>query len=108
MSSDNAFATEVARIFLTTQVKNPCTDETMLHTMGMLEIELAAKTQEDDEERRKRGQPYHTAAPAMGKGPAKGKPKEKKGAAKGKDETSGHGIHLELGNVFDVEPLAIN
>ena len=55
VSSDNAFATEVAQISRTTQVKNNCTDENLLQTMGMLEIELAsrAQAQEDDEERRK-------------------------------------------------------
>ena len=44
VSSDNAFATEdqseVAQIFRTTQVKNNCTDETLLQTMGMLETNL--------------------------------------------------------------------
>ena len=39
----------------------------MLQTMGMLEIELAAYTQDDDEERRKRGQTHHGAAPALAK-----------------------------------------
>ena len=90
VSSDNAFATEVAQIFRTTQVKNNCTDQTLLQTMGMLEIELAARAQEDDEERRKRGQQtHHTANPAMGKAAGKGQSKEKKGAGKGKNEGSG-------------------
>ena len=52
VSSDNAFATEVAQIFRTTQVKNNCTDQTLLHTMGMLEIELAARAQEGEEKER--------------------------------------------------------
>ena len=89
VSSDNAFATEVAQIFRTTQVKNNCTDQTLLQTMGMLEIELAARAQEDDEERRKRGQTHHAANPAMGATPGKGQSKEKKGAGKGKNEGSG-------------------
>ena len=89
VSSDNAFATEVAQIFRTTQVKNTCTDQTLLQTMGMLEIELAARAQEDDEERRKRGQTHHAANPAMGATPGKGQSKEKKGAGKGKNEGSG-------------------
>ena len=89
VSSDNAFATEVAQIFRTTQVKNNCTDQTLLQTMGMLEIELAARAQEDDEERRKRGQTHHAANPAMGTTPGKGQSKEKKGAGKGKNEGSG-------------------
>ena len=89
VSSDNAFATEVAQIFRTTQVGNNCTDQTVLQTMGMLEIELAARAQEDDEERRKRGQAHHTANPVTGKTPGKGQSKEKKGAGKGKNEGSG-------------------
>ena len=88
VSSDNAFATEVAQIFCTTQAKNTCTDQTLLQTMGMLEIELAARAQEDDEERRKRGQTHHTANPAMGATPGKGQSKEKKEAGKGKSEGS--------------------
>ena len=52
------------------------------------EIELAARAQEDDEDRSKRGQAHHTANPAMGKGSAKGTSKEKTGAGKGKNETS--------------------
>ena len=70
VSSDNAFATEVAQLFRTTQAKNNCTDQTLLQTMGMLEIELAARAEEDDEERRKRGQTHHTAKPTMGTTPA--------------------------------------
>ena len=89
VSSDNAFATEVAQVFRTTQVKNNCTDQTLLQTMGMLEIELAARAQEDDEERRKRGQTHHAANPAMGATPGKGQSKEKKEAGKGKNEGSG-------------------
>ena len=89
VSSDKAFATEVAQIFRTTQVKNICTDQTLLQTMGMLEIELAARAQEDDEERRKRGQTHHAANPAVGATPGKGQSKEKKGAGKGKNEGSG-------------------
>ena len=69
--------------FRTAQVKNRCTDETLLHTMEILEIELAARGQEDDEERRKRGQAHHTAAPAMGQGPAKGRSKDRRGAGQG-------------------------
>ena len=62
----------------------------LLQTMRMLEIELAARAQEDDEERRKRGpQTHHTANPAMGKAAGKGQSKEKKGAGKGKNEGSG-------------------
>ena len=53
--------------------------ETLLQTTRMLEIELAAPVQEDDEERRS----------AMGKSPGKGQSKEKKGAGKGKNEGSG-------------------
>ena len=45
VSSDNAFATEVAKIsyFLHSR----CTDEPLLQTMAMMEIELAAHAQED-------------------------------------------------------------
>ena len=89
VNSDNAFATEVAQIFRTTQVKNNCTDQTLLQTMGMLEIELAARAQEDDEERRKRGQTHHAANPAVGAIPGRGQTKDKKGAGKGKNEGSG-------------------
>ena len=89
VSSDNAFATEVAQIFRTTQVKNNCIDQTLLQTMGMLEIELGARAQEDDEERRKRGQTHHTVNPVTGKAAGKGQSKEKKGAGKGKNEGSG-------------------
>ena len=55
----------------------------------MLEIELAAPAQEDDEERIKRGQTHHTANPVTGKAAGKGQSKEKKGAGKGKNEGSG-------------------
>ena len=88
VSSDNAFATEVAQIFRTTQVKNNCTDQILLQTMGMLEIELAARAQEDDEERRKKGQTHHAANPAVGAIPGRGQAKDKKGAGKGKNEGS--------------------
>ena len=89
VSSGNAFATEVAQIFRTTQGKNNCTDQTLLQTMGMLEIELAARAQEDDEERRKRGQTHHAVNPAVGATPGRAQSKEKKGAGKGKNEGSG-------------------
>ena len=78
VSSDNAFATEVAQIFRTTQVKNNCTDQTLLQTMGMLEIELAARAQEDDEERRKRGQTHHTANPVTARQPERASRRRRK------------------------------
>ena len=78
VSSDNALATEVVQIFRTTQVKNNCTDQTLLQTMGMLEIELAAWAQEGDEERRKRGQAHHSANPAMGKSPERASRRRRK------------------------------
>ena len=56
-----------------------------MQTMRMLEIELAAWAQEDDEERRKRGKAHHAAKPAMGKSPGKGQSKEIKGARKRKE-----------------------
>ena len=44
-----AFATEVAQVFRTTQAKTRCTGATLPQTMGLLEIVLATRAQEDDE-----------------------------------------------------------
>ena len=50
VNSDNSFATEVAQMYRTTQVKVQCTDAALLQMMGLLEIELTARAQEDDDE----------------------------------------------------------
>ena len=110
VSSDNAFATEVAQIVRTTQAKNKCTDEALLQTMGMLEIELASQAQEDEEERIKRGQPHHTVISAMGNLPRRGKQRRGKEHEKGRmrhQETT-KGVTNALGSVFNAVPLDIN
>ena len=96
MNSDNSFATEVAQMYRTTNVKVQCTDAALLQMMGLLEIELSARAQEDDEERRRKGHAHHLSSSAAeagavgkGKGKSKGKSPEKdKGKEKGKNEGS--------------------
>ena len=96
VNSDNAFATEVAQMYRTTNVKVHCTDASLLQMMGLLEIELSSRAQEDDEERRRRGQAHHlstTSAEASavnkGKGKSKGKSKTKDEGQKGKPAKGG-------------------
>ena len=99
VNSDNSFATEVAQMYRTTNVKVLCTDSSLLQMMGLLEIELSSRAQEDDEEKRRRGQGHHVSASSAeadaiskGKGKSKGKQKSKEGGkkpdsqAKGKDK----------------------
>ena len=85
VSSNNAFATEVAQMYRTTNViKVHCTDSALLQMMGLLEIELSARAQEDDEEKRRKGQTHHVStASAEARGASKGK-----GKGKGKPSTA--------------------
>ena len=49
VNSDNSFAMEVAQMYRTTNVKVLCTDSSLLQVMGLPEIELSSRVQEDDE-----------------------------------------------------------
>ena len=53
VASDTAFAMEVSQIYRQTNVKTMCYDVTLLTTVDLLEVELASRAQEDEEERRK-------------------------------------------------------
>ena len=117
VSSDSAFATEVAQTYCTTNVKVHCTDSALLQMMGLLEIELSARAQEDDKEKRRKGQTHHaSSASAEARGASKGKAKGKgkppqppnKGEGK-KDDNKGKGKGGgELEDAFVVAQLAIN
>ena len=48
ISSDTAFSTEVSHMYRQTNIKTLCTDTNLLQLMGLLEIELSARAQEDD------------------------------------------------------------
>ena len=91
-SSDNVFATEVAQMYRSTQIKTSCTDRALMEFMNLLEIEMSQRAMEDDEDRRRRGQANmaassshsppdaaNFAANAVGKGGKKGKGKSKNG-----------------------------
>ena len=109
VSSDNAFATEVAQMYRTTNVKVHCTDSALLQMMGLLEIELSARAQEDDEEKRRKGQTHHVSTASAeargaskGKGKGKGKPPQPPNKGKGKkDDNKGKG----KGGGDDTKPI---
>ena len=109
VSSDNAFATEVAQMYRATDVKVHCTDSALLHMMGLLEIELSARAQEDDEEKRRKGQTHHVSTASAeargaskGKGKGKGKPPQPPNKGKGKkDDNKGKG----KGGGDDTKPI---
>ena len=92
ISADNSFATEVSQMCRSTNIKSLCTDEVLLQFTGLLEIELSTRAQEDDEERRRKGQANfalstHASASAVskgGKGGGKRKGKSKRKAMEGK------------------------
>ena len=44
---------EVSQTYRQTNVKTMCNDVTLLTTVDLLEVELASRAQEDEEERRK-------------------------------------------------------
>ena len=83
-SSGNAFATEVSQMYRATEIKTNCTDNELLHFMGLLEIEMS-------NDRKRRGQANvaasssslpeaaHAAAAPASKGGRKGKGKSKEG-----------------------------
>ena len=76
--------------YRTTQVKVQCTDASLLQVMGLLE--LSARAQEDDEERRRKGQARHVLSPAEAGVASKGKGKGKGGKGKtNKDDAKGKG-----------------
>ena len=53
ISADNSFATQVSNASKH-QHQVYCTDQVLLQLMGLLEIELSTRAQEDDEERRRK------------------------------------------------------
>ena len=51
VASDTAFAMEVSQVYRQTTVKTLCNDVTLLTTVDLLEVDLASRAQEDEEER---------------------------------------------------------
>ena len=51
ISADNSLVTEVFQMHRSTNIKSLCADQALLQLMGLLEIELSTRAQEDDERR---------------------------------------------------------
>ena len=53
IAGDTSFATEISQIRRQTNIKVACTDDSLLRTFDLIEVELAARSHEDEEDKRR-------------------------------------------------------
>ena len=75
VGKDTAFAMEVSQLYLNTNMKVLCNDQTFMDTLNLLEIKLSSKEHEDDEEQRKENNASLAMAVFTQKGSGKDKAK---------------------------------